>query len=160
MRELLRKLSSRKLWAAVAGIVTGLAMVFGLDENTISTVAGAVVPVASVLTYIITEGKIDAEGVKKAVEDTQKAVEAVSDADVLAIARGELGYTESPQGSNKNKYGRWYGLGGEPWCMMFVQWCCAQAGVNLPARTASCGAMMRAAQAAGCWVTGTISPAT
>lgn len=37
-----RKLSSRKLWAAVAGIVTGLAMVFGLDENTISTVAGAV----------------------------------------------------------------------------------------------------------------------
>ena len=31
------KLSSRKLWAAVAGIVTGLAMVFGLDENTISS---------------------------------------------------------------------------------------------------------------------------
>lgn len=41
--------------------------------------------------------------------------------DVLSIARGEMGYTESPQGSNKNKYGRWYGLDGEPWCMMFVQ---------------------------------------
>ena len=39
-----RKLSSRKLWAAVAGIVTGLAMVFGLDENTISTVAAATGP--------------------------------------------------------------------------------------------------------------------
>lgn len=81
MSTILRKLSSRKLWAALAGIVTGLAMVFGLDENTISTVAGAVVSVASVLTYIVTEGKIDAEGVKKAVEDTQKAVEAVSDAE-------------------------------------------------------------------------------
>ena len=81
MSTILRKLSSRKLWAALAGVVTGLAMVFGLDENTISTVAGAVVSVASVLTYIITEGKIDAEGVKKAVEDTQKAVEAVSDAE-------------------------------------------------------------------------------
>ena len=81
MSTIMRKLSSRKLWAALAGIVTGLAMVFGLDENTISTVAGAVVSVASVLTYIVTEGKIDAEGVKKAVEDTQKAVEAVSDAD-------------------------------------------------------------------------------
>ncbi|WP_312280969.1 hypothetical protein [Oscillibacter sp.] len=81
MNTIMRKLSSRKLWAALAGVVTGLAMVFGLDENTISTVAGAVVSVASVLTYIVTEGKIDAEGVKKAVEDTQNAVEAVSDAD-------------------------------------------------------------------------------
>lgn len=70
-----RKLSSRKLWAAVAGIVTGLAMVFGLDEGTISSVAGAVVSVASVLAYIITEGKVDAEAVKKAVEDVQDAAE-------------------------------------------------------------------------------------
>lgn len=55
-----RKLSSRKLWAAVAGIAAGLAMVFGLDEGTISNVAGAVVSVASLVTYIITEGKVDA----------------------------------------------------------------------------------------------------
>lgn len=70
-----RKLSSRKLWAALAGIVTGLAMVFGLDEGTISSVAGAVVSVSSVVVYIITEGKVDAESVKKAVEDMQKAEE-------------------------------------------------------------------------------------
>lgn len=73
-----RKLSSRKLWAAIAGVVTGLAMVFGLDESTISTVAGAVVSVASVITYIMAEGKIDAESVKKAVEDVQKAENEVS----------------------------------------------------------------------------------
>lgn len=78
MSTILRKISSRKLWAMLAGIVTGLAMVFGLDENTISTVAGAVVSIASVITYIMTEGKIDAESVKKAVEDTQKAAEAVA----------------------------------------------------------------------------------
>ena len=70
-----RKLSSRKLWAAIAGIVTGLAMVFGLDENTISTVAGAVVSVASVVAYIMAEGKVDAESVKNAVESVQGAVE-------------------------------------------------------------------------------------
>ena len=64
-----RKLSSRKLWAAAAGIVTGLAMVFWLDEGTISSVAGAVVSVASVVSYIIAEGKVDAEGVKKAVKE-------------------------------------------------------------------------------------------
>ena len=60
-----RKLSSRKLWAAAAGIVTGLAMVFGLDESTISSVAGAVVSLASVVSYIITEGKVDAESAKR-----------------------------------------------------------------------------------------------
>ena len=64
-----RKLSSRKLWAAIAGIVTGMSMVFGLDESTISSVAGAVVSVASVVSYIITEGKVDAAGVRKAADD-------------------------------------------------------------------------------------------
>jgi len=71
MNEILRKLSSRKLWAAIAGIVTGLAMVFGLEENVITSVAGAVVSVASVITYIVTEGKVDAAGVKNAIEDIQ-----------------------------------------------------------------------------------------
>ncbi len=75
-----RKLSSRKLWAAVAGIVTGLAMVFGLDEGTISNVAGAVVSVASVVAYIIAEGRVDAEGVKKAVDNVQDAVDDIKGA--------------------------------------------------------------------------------
>lgn len=74
-----RKLSSRKLWAAAAGIVTGLAMVFGLDQGVMSNVAGAVVSAASVVAYIITEGRVDAEGVKKAVEDVQAAAGAVRD---------------------------------------------------------------------------------
>jgi len=80
--------------------------------------------------------------------------------DILAIAQAELGYTENPQGSNRTKYGKWFGLDGNPWCMMFDQWCFAQAGASalLPARTASCGTMMRAAQAAGCWATGNYQP--
>lgn len=68
-----RKLSSRKLWAAVAGIVAGLAMVFGLDENTISNVAGAVVSAASIAAYIIAEGKVDAAGVKNSAETVHSA---------------------------------------------------------------------------------------
>ena len=66
-----RKLSSRKLWAAIAGVVTGLAMVFKLDESTISSVAGAVVSMASVVSYIITEGKVDAESIKKTMGDQE-----------------------------------------------------------------------------------------
>ncbi|MDD3347321.1 MAG: hypothetical protein PHI30_06440 [Oscillibacter sp.] len=78
MSTIIKKLSSRKLWAAVVGIATGLGLVFGLDEGIISTVSGAVVAVASVVTYIITEGKIDSAAVKKAVEGVQNAVEAIT----------------------------------------------------------------------------------
>lgn len=62
--------------------------------------------------------------------------------DVLNIAARELGNTESPSGSNRTKYGAWYGLDGNPWCMMFVQWCFDQAGQPLPHRTASCSNML------------------
>ncbi|MET0016443.1 hypothetical protein [Oscillibacter sp.] len=75
MKEVLRKLSSRKLWAAVVGMAAGLAMVFGLDESMITTTAGAVVSLASVVTYIITEGKVDAESIKNAVKAVQNAAD-------------------------------------------------------------------------------------
>lgn len=72
---------------------------------------------------------------------------------VLLFAQSDLGYTEFPRGSNQTKYGEWFGLNGQPWCMMFAQWCYAKAGVKLPnTTTASCGTMMRSAQSTGCWV--------
>lgn len=64
MQEFLRKITSRKFLAAVAGVATGLAMVFGVDETAISTVAGAVTTVASVVSYILSEGMIDAAAVE------------------------------------------------------------------------------------------------
>ena len=82
---------------------------------------------------------------------------------LLDIARGELGTAESPANSNRVKYNTWY-YGREvsgaayPWCMVFVQWCFDQAGVPLPVKTASCGAMRSAAQKAGQWVTGDYRP--
>ena len=80
--------------------------------------------------------------------------------EILAVARVELGYKESPAGSNRTKYGAWFGLNGQPWCMMFIQWVFTQAGAEslLAARTASCGAFMRVAKAAGQWVTGGYQP--
>ena len=78
---------------------------------------------------------------------------------VLNIARGELGTKESPANSNRTKYGKWYGLDGNPWCMMFVQWIFHQAGVPLPLKTASCAALMNAAKRAGQWVEKDFRPA-
>lgn len=65
-----RKLSSRKLWAALAGVISGLVMIFGLDEEIISTVAGSVVSVASIITYILSEAKVDAEFARKSNDQT------------------------------------------------------------------------------------------
>ena len=72
---------------------------------------------------------------------------------LLDIARGELGTRESPAGSNQVKYAAWYGLPGQPWCVMFVMWVFSQAGAALPTRTASCTLLMNAAKKAGSWVT-------
>jgi CHAP domain-containing protein len=46
----------------------------------------------------------------------------------LDKAVSQLGYTESPAGSNNNKYGDWYGMNYQPWCAMFVTWCFEQVG--------------------------------
>ena len=77
---------------------------------------------------------------------------------VMDIARAELGYKESPAGSNKTKYGVWYGLDGCAWCVVFVEWVFHQAGVSLPCKTASCTQLMQAAKEAGCWVSGSYRP--
>ena len=71
------KLASRKLWLAVAGIATGLALALGVDAEAINTVAGAVTALVSVVTYIVVEGKVDAQRIKTAVEAVQEAANAM-----------------------------------------------------------------------------------
>ena len=78
--------------------------------------------------------------------------------DVALLAATQVGISESPPNSNNVRYNTWYygrevSGGSYPWCMVFVQWVFAQLGVALPQRTASCGALMRAAQMSGQWVT-------
>lgn len=40
---------------------------------------------------------------------------------MLAAARSQLGYREGS--NNDSKFGKWYGLNYEPWCVMFLAWC-------------------------------------
>lgn len=91
MKAFLQKLTSRKFLAAVAGLVAGLAMAFGLDEGIISAVSGAVVSVVSLVTYIVTEGKVDAAAVGNTVQAVQDAVQAVTEAgDIPDLDGAEL----------------------------------------------------------------------
>lgn len=47
--------------------------------------------------------------------------------DVLKVAASQIGVKESPKNSNKTKYGKWFGLNGQPWCAIFLDWCFEQA---------------------------------
>lgn len=67
-RTIGQKLKSTKLWACLAGVVVGVAIYMGADANAIQAVAGAVTATVSVVTYIITEGKIDAAAVAQAIQ--------------------------------------------------------------------------------------------
>jgi len=70
---------------------------------------------------------------------------------LLALARGELGVTERPAGSNKVKYntayyGREVSGAGYPWCCTFVWWLFQQAGASAlfygGGRTAYCPTLL------------------
>lgn len=75
MTTIFHKLTSRKLWMAIAGIATGISMVLGVDATEITSVAGGVVALISCVTYIITEGKIDAENAKNTIIEVQEALD-------------------------------------------------------------------------------------
>lgn len=55
-----QKLTSRKLWAALVGVVVGLAAAFGIEENEYAQIVGVVGSVVSVVSYIFGEAKVDA----------------------------------------------------------------------------------------------------
>ena len=54
------KLTSRKLWLAVAAFVSGLFVAFGGDAETAETISGVILQGAAVLGYLLAEGLTDA----------------------------------------------------------------------------------------------------
>ena len=87
----------------------------------------------------------------------------MTEKELLRIATAEIGTKENPAGSNKVKYNTWY-YGREvsgkayPWCMVFVQWVFDRAGIAVPIKTASCGALLNAAKSNGRSVKGGYRP--
>lgn len=53
-----RKLTSRKLWVAIAGFVTGLLIALG-RQDVAETISGLIMSGASVIAYLIGEGLAD-----------------------------------------------------------------------------------------------------
>ena len=62
----MRKLTSRKFWAAIVGFVTPTLMAFGVSESEVTQVAGIIMAGATLIAYIIGEGLTDAANVSAA----------------------------------------------------------------------------------------------
>jgi len=54
------KFSSRKLWLAIVGLVSGLLLLFGVDKTIVEQIGGIVLTAGSIVAYIIGEGWADA----------------------------------------------------------------------------------------------------
>ncbi len=77
MKTLMRKLTSRKFIAAVAGIITGVGVIASGN-----TTEGMVAVIASVIAYLVAEGYIDAKAVDIAdsvIEETKDKLEGGTD---------------------------------------------------------------------------------
>ncbi len=62
----------------------------------------------------------------------------------LAEALRHVGVRESPPGSNRTMFGRWFGVDGVPWCAIFVSYCFSVgAGVTLCRRWHGAGVYPR-----------------
>ena len=62
--DIIRKLTSRKLWLAVALFVSGLIVAFGGDAEVAETVSGCIMQGAAVIGYLLAEGLSDAASAK------------------------------------------------------------------------------------------------
>lgn len=57
--DLIRKLTSRKFWLAVASFVTMLIVYFGGDQSKAEQVAALIIAGATVIGYLLAEGLAD-----------------------------------------------------------------------------------------------------
>lgn len=59
-QDFIRKITSRKLWLAVALFVSGLLAFFGENAEKVEKISGLIMQGAAVLAYIVGEGLVDA----------------------------------------------------------------------------------------------------
>lgn len=59
MTDWKRKLTSRKLWVALAGFVAGLVVIFGGSGEDADRISGAILSGAAVVGYVLGEGLAD-----------------------------------------------------------------------------------------------------
>lgn len=67
-----RKLSSRKFWAAVSGVVISLMVAFGADAGSQEKVTGVIAATGTLAIYMLAEGSTDKVAITQDNSDTKK----------------------------------------------------------------------------------------
>lgn len=60
-----RKLSSRKFWVAISGLITALLVAFKIDSLTVEQVVAIVSAMGTLVAFILGESYVDGKGVEK-----------------------------------------------------------------------------------------------
>ena len=55
-----RKLTSRKLWLAIAGFISGIVIAVNGGADIATTISGSVMSLGSIIAYVVGEGLVDA----------------------------------------------------------------------------------------------------
>ena len=63
--DIIRKLTSRKFWLAMAAFITELIVALKGDAETAETISGMIMAGATVIAYIFGEGLIDTAGMEE-----------------------------------------------------------------------------------------------
>ena len=61
----IRKITSRKFWAAVVSVVLCICVIFGVDEITQEQISALLMAIATLISYIFAEGFVDAKNTDK-----------------------------------------------------------------------------------------------
>lgn len=61
MRNWKQKLTSRKFWAAVVGVVLSVMVIYGADAQEQEKVTGLITACGTLIAYIVGEGLVDKE---------------------------------------------------------------------------------------------------
>lgn len=82
MKEwIIRKLTSRKFWVAIATIVSGLIMMFGYADTEAETISGAILSIGGAIGYMLAESLVDAKSLGTILEGAEIIVDELKEKD-------------------------------------------------------------------------------
>lgn len=70
-----RKLTSRKFWLAVAGLISGIVIACKGSAETAETISGIIMAAASVVGYLFAEGLTDAQGYQTSAQPDDQEID-------------------------------------------------------------------------------------
>ena len=82
--DIIKKLTSRKLWVAIIGFVTPLLLAYGVSESDVTQITSIIMAGGTLIAYIIGEGLVDSESVASK-NDTAEDKSVYSETDTIGF---------------------------------------------------------------------------